>query len=91
MSEIRSAEERIAELDEKMEQIKAQKKAILQREKEIQRKARTKRLIEIGGAVESVLGHPIEKEDIPNLIAFLEQQEKRGNYFSKAMKKIDSF
>ena len=35
MSEIRSAEERIAELDKKMEQIKAQKKAILQREKEI--------------------------------------------------------
>ena len=69
--------------------IKAQKKAILQREKEIQRKARTRRLIEVGGAVESVLGHPIEKEDIPNLIAFLEQQEKRGNYFSKAMKKID--
>lgn len=45
MSEIRSAEERIAELDKKMEQIKAQKKAILQREKEIQRKARTRRLI----------------------------------------------
>ena len=61
MSEIRSTEERIAELDKKMEQIKAQKKAILQREKEIQRKARTKRLIEVGGAVESVLGHPIEK------------------------------
>lgn len=50
MSEIRSTEERIAELDKKMEQIKAQKKAILQREKEIQRKARTKRLIEVGGA-----------------------------------------
>ena len=33
MSEIRSTEERIAELDKKMEQIKAQKKAILQREK----------------------------------------------------------
>ena len=31
MSEIRSAEERIAELDKKMEQIKAQKKAILQK------------------------------------------------------------
>ena len=68
MSEIRSTEERIAELDKKMEQIKAQKKAILQREKEIQRKARTRRLIEVGGAVESVLGHPIEKEDIHILI-----------------------
>lgn len=62
MSEIRSAEERIAELDKKMEQIKAQKKAILQREKEIQRKARTRRLIEVGEAVESVLGHPVQKE-----------------------------
>ena len=28
----------------------------------------------------------IEKEDLPKLINFLEQQEERGNYFSKAMK-----
>ena len=83
MSEIRSAEERIAELDKKMEQIKAQKKAILQREKEIQRKARTKRLIEIGGAVESVLGHPIEKEDIPNLIAFWNSKKSEEITFQK--------
>jgi hypothetical protein len=91
MSEIRSAEERIAELDKKMEQIKRRKRQSYREKKKYSEKARTRRLIEVGGAVESVLGHPIEKEDIPNLIAFLEQQEKRGNYFSKAMKKIDSF
>lgn len=83
MSEIRSTEERIAELDKKMEQIKAQKKAILQREKEIQRKARTRRLIEVGGAVESVLGHPIEKEDIPNLIAFWNSKKSVEITFQK--------
>ena len=85
MAETRPTEERIAELDKKIEQIKAQKKAILQREKQAERKARTKRLIEIGGAVESVLGHPIEKDDLPKLINFLKQQEERGQFFSKAM------
>ena len=54
MAEQKSSEERIAELDKRIEQIKAQKKAIIQREKQAERKARTKRLIEIGGAAESV-------------------------------------
>lgn len=51
MAEARPTEERIAELDKKIEQIKAQKKAILQREKQAERKARTKRLIQIGAEV----------------------------------------
>ena len=38
MSEIRSAEERIAELDKKMEQIKAQKKAIYREKKKYSEK-----------------------------------------------------
>jgi hypothetical protein len=33
----------------------------------------------------------IEKEDTSNLVAFLEQQETRGNYFSKAIKRQISF
>jgi TusA-related sulfurtransferase len=41
----------------------------------------------IGGAVESVLGAPIEKEDIPKLIGFLKRQEANGKFFSKAMQK----
>ena len=78
-------DERIAKLQEKQKQLKAQEKALRARQSQEERKIRTKRLIDIGAAVESVLGHPIEKEDLPNLIDFLQQQEQRGNFFSKAM------
>lgn len=50
-------------------------------------KIRTHRLIEIGAAVESVLGRCIELEEIPKLIAFLNKQEANGKFFSKAMQK----
>lgn len=81
MAEQKSSEERIAELDKRIEQIKA----IIQREKQAERKARTKRLIEIGGAAESVLGRPFQEGDLQKFINFLKQQEIRGNYYSKAM------
>ncbi len=81
----RSIEERIAELQKRQEQLKAKKKALKAKQAQAERKARTKRLIEIGGAVESVLGYPITKDDLPKLIVFLKQQEDRGNFFSKAM------
>lgn len=62
MAEPRPTEERIAELDKKIEQIKAQKKAILQREKQAERKARTKRLIQIGAEVEAICGEITDLE-----------------------------
>ena len=68
------------------EELKAKEKKLLAQKASAERKKRTKRLIEVGAAVESVLKQPIEKEDLPKLINFLEQQEERGNYFSKAMK-----
>lgn len=37
--------------------------------------------------MESVLGCPIEEEDIPKLIGFLKRQEANGRYFSKAMQR----
>ena len=37
--------------------------------------------------MESVLGAPIEEEDIPKLIGFLKKQEANGKFFSKAMQK----
>lgn len=67
---------------EKLQKKQAQLKAAQSQQA---RKARTKRLIEIGAAVESVLGRPIEKDDLPNLIQFLKDQEDRGCWFSKAM------
>ena len=72
MAKPRPAEERIAELDEKIKQINAQKKAILQREKQAERKARTKRLIQIGAEVEAVCG------EITDLEAFKTYLQKYG-------------
>ena len=63
----------------------AQKKLLQKKEAEENRKARTKRLIMIGAEVEKILGRPIEEHDLPKLRRFLESQEIRGCYFSKAM------
>ena len=87
-------EERIRALEKKeQESIEATKKRIAQR-KELEKrkkaeesKKRTHRLCQIGGAVESVLGCPIEEEDLPKLIGFLKRQETNGKFFSKAMQK----
>ena len=87
-------EERIRALEKKeQESIEATKKLIAQR-KELEKrkkaeesKKRTHRLCQIGGAVESVLGCPIEEEDLPKLIGFLKRQDTNGKFFSKAMQK----
>ena len=81
-----SIDERLEKLKKQKEELKAKEKKLLAQKASAERKKRTKRLIEVGAAVESVLKQPIEKEDLPKLINFLEQQEERGNYFSKAMK-----
>lgn len=90
----KSFEERMLEMErreqeslEKAKQYAAQKKELKKRHDAEERKKRTHRLCQIGGAVESVLGYAIEEEDIPKLIAFLKKQEANGRYFTKAMKK----
>lgn len=85
MASKKTAEEKIAELQAKRQQLLEQEKKIKAQLAADQRKARTKRLIEVGATVEKVLGRPIEKDDLPKLAAFLEGQEIRGNYFSRAM------
>ena len=88
----KSYEERLMEMEkreqeslEKAKRYAAQKRELQKRQKAEESKKRTHRLCVIGGAVESVLGCPIEEEDIPNLISFLKKQEANGKYFSKAM------
>lgn len=78
---------RIEKLAQELKRYEAQKKQLEKRRKEEERKIRTHRLIEIGAAVESVLGRCIELEEIPKLIAFLNKQEANGKFFSKAMQK----
>ena len=46
-------------------------------------KKRTHRLCQIGGAVESVLGCPIEEEDLPKLIGFLQKAGNKRKVFLK--------
>lgn len=93
-SQRKTYEERLAELEKreqeslkKAKQYSAQKKALDRQLKEIERKKRTNRLCQVGGAVESVLGCAIEIDDIPKLIEFLNKQEINGRFFSKAMNK----
>lgn len=90
----KSYEERLLEMErreqeslEKAKKYAAQKKELQKRQKAKESKKRTHRLCVIGGAVESVLGCPIEEEDIPKLIGFLKRQEANGRNFSKAIQK----
>ena len=87
-------EERIREMEEreqasidKMKQYAARKKELIRRQKAEESRKRTHRLCLVGAAVESVLGRPIEEEDLPKLTAFLHRQEINGKFFSKAMQK----
>lgn len=81
----RSYDERIAELQKKQEQLKAQEKELKKRQSEDERKARTKRLVEMGGIVSHVLGRDLTDDDKTKFLKFLEMQERNGKYFSRAM------
>ncbi len=86
----KSYEERMLEMEkkeqeslEKAKRYAAQKKELLKRKKAEESKKRTHRLCQIGGAVESVLGAPIEEEDIPKLIGFLKKAGSQWKIFLK--------
>ena len=81
----KSYEERIAEINKRQEQLKAQEKAIKKRQSEEDRKKRTRRLIELGGIVEAVLNRATTDDDKIRFLNFLKKQESNGNFFSKAM------
>lgn len=66
-----SIKEQREKLQAKIAQLQAREKALAQKDKVRERKARTKRLIEIGAVVESVVGHPIEKEKLENFKLWL--------------------
>lgn len=57
-------DERIEKLEEKKEQLNQQVKQLKARKSQEERKARTKRLIEIGAEIESIFGKEIDKNEI---------------------------
>ena len=80
----KSFDERIAELEEKkkqeekkIEQLKAKQKKLEQQKKSLERKARTKRLIETGAIIESVLGRPVDENDIENIKKLMQYYRKK--------------
>ena len=81
----KSFDERIAELQKRQEQLKAQERDLIKRHNAEERKKRTRRLIEIGGITESVLGRPLTDQDKVRFQYFLKLQEQRCGFFSKAM------
>lgn len=85
MASKRSYAERREEIAVKIDQLKAIDRQLRAKQSKEERNKRTKRLIEVGATVEKVLGRAIKKEELPKLMNFLQQQEDRGSYFSKAM------
>ena len=85
--EVRIAEkQRLLEAEKKrLKEYENQMKLLNAKKREQDRRERAHRLIEVGAAVESVLKAPITNDMLPRLLDWLESQEKRGAYFSKAM------
>lgn len=54
MSDKENNNSKISKLDEKIKQLQAQKNALVAREKEQERKARTRRLIQIGAIMDNM-------------------------------------
>lgn len=70
-------EEQLKKIEEKMAVLQARKRELEAKEKDRARKARTKRLIEIGATVESVLGREIKKEELPAFMEWLKANKER--------------
>lgn len=87
----RTVDEQLADLEQQAKQLAEKKKKLLAQKSSDERKKRTKRLIELGGAVCKVLnedtieGDALNDDDVANLIAFLKNQNSRGDFFTKAM------
>ncbi len=81
----KSYDEKLVEIRRKKEQLQARERDIMKRKSEEDRKKRTKRLIELGGIIESVLGRATTDEDKIRLLNFLKKQETNGKFFSNAM------
>jgi hypothetical protein len=72
----------------KQKQFKRRNNLMVRTQRSIEeRKKRTHLLCQIGGTVEKVLDRPLVEEDVMRLLNFLNQQERNGKYFTRAMEK----
>lgn len=73
--------EKIYKIEQKINQLKAQKQAILAREKEKERKARTRRLIQIGAIIENMGIDTVELAD--KFKSYFEDNDKSKTWLEK--------
>lgn len=72
MAERKTNEQKLAELEKKLEQLKAQKKAIQAKQSKIERAQRTRRLIQNGALAEKYLNaENMSPEDFEKLLSSL--------------------
>lgn len=96
----KTAEERLAELqerrkreEERLAKLKAQEKDLLKKQKEQERKQRTRRLILCGAALEKALGRPVdvdngEEKELAAVIAATEKGASSDLAFGQAISDI---
>lgn len=84
--------EKLADIDKKLEQLKAQKQALIAREKENERKERNHRLIQIGAEIESRL--KLSVEDTKSLCDYFnkhpESLDKVKRYIEQNKKSLEN-
>lgn len=74
--------EKLSKLDAKLKQLQAQKNALLAREKEKDRKARTRRLIQIGAIIESI---GIDSVELANTFKNYFEDNEKSNAWLKTL------
>lgn len=75
----------IKKKNEQLKIIENRKKQLTARKDNEKQKARTHHFCEIAGTLYKILGREFEDGDVERLENFLNGQEQRGGYFSKAM------
>lgn len=83
--EAQKLKDSIKKKNEQLKIIENRKKQLTARKNNEKQKARTHHFCEIAGTLYKVLGRDFEDGDVERLEIFLNGQEQRGGYFSKAM------
>ena len=74
-----------AEIDAMIKALEKERKEAKRREDAAEKEATAKRRERIGEVVEKAYKKPLTEEQIPLLLAWLEDQERRGQWLTKAL------
>lgn len=85
-------DKQIENIEEEIQQLKNRKNKLLLQKKDAERKARTRRLIERGAILESLLKEPewFENEQIKGLLEIAIQSPQAQTYLQKLKAKVEN-